>query len=165
MSPARTRAGASVALLACAVVGMLGLQAGVASAASRGFKVKNDSSHDLRVISATPVPTVLCGGPSAGDFQCVPAYYDMGFEGRPADATVLRPGGGHAWELKYWYNVADLFGAGYNYEAKLKYKIEGTNGDFEATIKTSNYTNDSTCAVAPKGLGNCTAQGLNITFK
>jgi hypothetical protein len=56
---ARTRA----IVFAFAVAALLGSQAGVASAATRGFKVKNHSKVDLRVINAAAVPTVLCGGP------------------------------------------------------------------------------------------------------
>jgi hypothetical protein len=161
----RTRIGMSAVLLACATAGTLLNQTAVASAASRGFKVKNDSKYDIRVVGASPVPAVLCGGFDVESFGCVPASYDIGFEGRPADGTVVRPGGEQTWELKYYYNVGDLFGTAYNYAAKVKYKIAGTDGNFEATIKTSNYSNDSTCEVTPKSLGSCTAAGLKITLK
>jgi hypothetical protein len=160
-SRSRTRVGAySGLMLACAVAGALLMQTGVASAASRGFTVKNESTHALRLVGASAVPRVLCV-----NFTCVPTYYEMAFEGRPADGSVIGKGGEQRWELKYFYNIGDIFGGGINYAAKLTYKIEGTAGEFEAEIKTTNYTNDSTCKVNPTTLGTCTAAGVNITFK
>lgn len=160
MSRVKTRLGIYGALLACALAGTMLVQTGVANAASRGFKVKNDSKHSLRLVGASAVPRVLCV-----DFRCVPTYYDIGFEGRPADGAVLAPRGEQTWELKYTYNPTDIFGVNYNYEAKLTYAIEGTAGKVEAVIKTSNYVNDSTCAVTPTDLGSCTAEGLKITLR
>ncbi len=160
-SRARTHVGAySGLLLAFAAAGTLLIQTGVASAASRGFTVKNDSTHALRVASVSAVPRVLCV-----NFNCVPTFYEMGFEGRPADGSVLGKGGDQRWELKYFYDIGDIFGAGTNYAAKLTYNVEGTAGKFEAVIKTSNYSNESTCEVIPKNVGTCTADGLRITFK
>jgi hypothetical protein len=142
------------------VAGTLLIPTGVASAASRGFKVTNASKRTLRLVNATHVPRVLCV-----DFRCVPTHYDIGFEGRPVDGTAVAPNREQTWELKYWYNAGDIFGVAYNYAAKLTYSIEGTNGTFEAVIKTSNYSNDSTCQVIPKDLGTCTADSLKITFR
>jgi hypothetical protein len=47
----------------------------------------------------------------------------------------------------------------------LKYKIEGTDATFEATLETSTFTNNSTCKVVPTSAGGCSAEGLNITVK
>jgi hypothetical protein len=163
LTAARTRTRTIV--FAFAVAALLGSQAGVASAATRGFKVKNDSKVDLRVISADAVPTVLCGGPDAESFQCIPAAFPYSLEARPPDGAVLRPGGEHDWEMSYWYNPGDLFGAEYHYAAKLNYQIGNGTGKFEATIKDSNYSNDSECKVIPKSLGTCTAEGRSIAFK
>ncbi|MFZ0043880.1 MAG: hypothetical protein WAK93_21395 [Solirubrobacteraceae bacterium] len=160
-SRARTHVGAySGLLLACAVAGTLLVQTGIASAASRGFTVKNDSTHALRVASVSAIPRLVCL-----NLTCIPAYYDMEFEGRPADGSVIKKGGDQRWELKYFYWVGDVFGASTNYAAKLTYNVEGTAGKFEAVIKTSNYSNNSTCEVVPKNLGSCAADGLRITFK
>ena len=138
---------------ACAVAATLVGQTGVAHAASRGYRVSNESSHALKLESASHVPTVVCNGTI-----CVPTHFPMEFEGRPADGTVLKPGApAQAWELKY--------GFGHTYAAVLKYKIEGTDATFEATLETSTYSNDSACKVTPASAGSCTAAGLKIAFK
>jgi hypothetical protein len=138
---------------ACAVAATLVMQTGVANAASRGYRVSNDSSHALRLENAAHVPTVLCNGSI-----CVPTAFPIDFEGRPADGTVLKPGApAQAWELKY--------GFGHTYAAVLNYKIEGVGGTFGATIETSTFSNNSACKVTPASAGACTARGLEITFK
>jgi hypothetical protein len=165
----RARVGPPAVLLACAVAGVFLFQPGLASAASRGFRVLNVSSHSLRVVSAKAVPSVFCYGTSSEDFGCQQSFYQMAFEGRPADGTVLTGGHTQRWELKYYFNFADYFGAQYNYAAKLTYKVVGTAATyFEATIFTSNYVNDSSCKIIPKQgpRGNrCTAAGLRVTFR
>jgi hypothetical protein len=138
---------------ACAVAVTLVGQTGVANAASRGYRVSNESSHALKLESASPVPTVLCNGTI-----CVPTHFPMEFEGRPDNGSVLKPGApAQAWELKY--------GFGYTHAAVVKYKIEGTDATFEATLEMSTFSNDSACKVTPASAGSCTAQGLKIAFK
>jgi hypothetical protein len=162
----RTKTAArSAAVVTTAALALLAF-AGAADAASRGFQVTNNSTRDLRLVSVAPVPEVICGGYSDTDFGCVPAYYDMVFEARPADGSTLVGGQSHTWELKYFYNVADLFGVNYNYEAKVTYKVAGGVGQVVMTIMTSNYTNDSTCTiVSSKSLRSCTAAGRHITIQ
>jgi hypothetical protein len=160
--------GALAILLACVVAGMLLIGTGVASAASRGFRIANRSSHPLRLESATKIPKFICNSS-----LCVPTHYLIGFEGRPADGAVLPPAkvqGGvlvvhtHVWELKYNF---DLLGA-CTYAAALKYKIEGTTGTLEVTIETCTFSNNSACKITPAHLGHCTAEpfmgGRKITF-
>jgi hypothetical protein len=153
---------ASAALLACVVAGVLLLQTGVASAASRGFSLRNSSGHALRLESAARVPRVICGPGSSG-VHCVPAQYDMAFEGRPADGAVLKPGGpAQVWELKYGFDLLNLLTI--QYAAKLTYKIEGTDGTVEYLIATTPTTNDSECTVIPARIGKCRGEGLNLIF-
>jgi hypothetical protein len=47
----------------------------------------------------------------------------------------------------------------------VKYKIEGTDATFEATLETSTFSNDSACKVVPASAAKCIAGGLNITLK
>jgi hypothetical protein len=157
MSRTRTRTGTLAILLTCAVAGAL-LTAGPASAASRGFKLHNHSKHALRLEHATQLPRVLCNS-----VLCVPTHYPIDFEGRPHDGAVLHPGGSHAWELKYGFNLILLHET--QYAAVLKYKIEGTDGTVEYTIQTTPTSNDSACKVVPAHVGHCTAGGLALTFK
>jgi opacity protein-like surface antigen len=164
MRSARVRVRAAAIGPACAIAVLLASQAGPANAATRGFKVTNESKQELRVVGGSPIPRVLCYGLDAEDFQCRQAYWPYGLEDHPEPGTALRSGETQSWELKYYYNVSDLFGIDYNYQAKVTYRV-GADGKFEATIKTSNYTNDSECEVIPKRLGRCTAAGRNITFK
>jgi hypothetical protein len=139
MSRRTTHLGASAIVLACALAGAL-LTAGPASAASRGFKIYNLSSHPLRVVDAKPV----------GDKRL-----PMDFEGRPPDGEVLKPGTPpHDWELKYW-----------GYAARIVYYImNGTPRPdyYAARLETTPFTNDSTCDIASY-LGSCTAEGLTLT--
>ena len=95
--------------------------------------------------------------------HCVPAYYDMAFEGRPADGAVLNPGGpAQVWELKYGFDLFSL--ATIQYAAKLTYKIAGTDGTLEYVIATTPTSNDSECKVIPAHLGRCSAEGLTLRF-
>jgi hypothetical protein len=154
--------GASAALVACVVAGALLLQTGVASAASRGFSLRNSSGHPLRLESAAHVPRVICG-PGASGVRCVPAHYDMAFEGRPANGAVIKPGGpAQVWELKYGFDLLSL--QTIQYAAKLTYKIEGTDGTLEYVIATTPTTNDSECKVIPAQIGRCSAEGLTLRF-
>jgi hypothetical protein len=146
------------------VAGALLIPTGIASAASRGFVVKNDSTRTLRVVGASRVSKFTCVV-LPGGVPCFDDTYAMAFEGRPDDGAQLRPGDTQRWELKYYFDVLDLFGTNYNYAAKLTYAIEGTAGRLEAEIKTANYSNHSTCQVIPNNLGSCTAAGVNITFR
>jgi hypothetical protein len=162
MRRGRTGVGASAALLACVVAGALLLQTGVASAASRGFSLKNSSSHALRLESVTQVPRVICGEGSSG-IHCVPAHWDMGFEGRPADGAVLKSGApAQVWELKYAFDLLKPFTI--QYAAKLTYKIEGTDGTLELVIMTTATANNSECKVIPATarFGRCTGDGLKL---
>jgi hypothetical protein len=144
---------ASAILLTSAIAGALLVLPGAASAASRGYRVHNQSSHALRLEGATPVPTVVCNMSI-----CVPTHASMDFEGHPGDGTVLNPGGPpQAWELKYRF--------GDTYAAKLTYKVVGTDGTVEFTIETSTFTNNSACKVIPANVGRCTGDGLTLTFR
>jgi hypothetical protein len=133
------------------------LAAGPASAASRGFTLHNNGSHPLRLESATHVPRVLC----IAD-RCVPTYYPIDFEGRPANGAVLKSGAPpQHWELKYGFS---LILTEIQYAAKLTYKIEGTDGTVEYVIATTPTANDSECKVIPAHLARCSAAGLKLTF-
>jgi hypothetical protein len=151
----RARLGASAVVLACAVAGTL-LTAGPASAASRGFKVSNDSSQALRLETAKPVPTYVCRDPSF----CVPTHHAMDFEGRPADGSVLQPGGVDTWELKYGFSLL----GGVQYAANFWYKIGSNGGTVEYTIEVYSTANESACKVFPAQAGRCTAAGTKLTF-
>jgi hypothetical protein len=162
----RTNTAKRVAAGAATVAVALLAHAGAASAATRGFVITNNSARDLQVVGATTVPEVICGGFSATDFSCVSASYDMEFGDRPADGAVLVRGQSQDWELKYFYNVGDLYGINYNYAAKLTYKVVGGAGQVVVKIMTSNYANDSTCViVSSKSLRSCTAAGRQITIQ
>jgi hypothetical protein len=132
------------------------LTSGPASAASRGFKIHNNSSHALHLETAKRVPTYVCPSPSV----CVPTHYPMDFEGRPADGSVLNPGGVHTWELKYGFS----FFGGVQYAANLWYRIAGTGGTVEYTIEVYSTANESSCRVTPASAGRCTAEGTKLTF-
>jgi hypothetical protein len=136
----------------CAVAATMVAQTGVANAASRGYRIHNEGSHALKLEKAAAIPTVVCNGSI-----CVPTYFPMEFEGRPANGSVLKPSASDTWELKY--------GFGYNYAAAVTYKVEGTGATFETTLETSTFSNNSTCKITPSSAGTCTAKGLNITVK
>jgi hypothetical protein len=147
---------------ACVAAGTTLLQTGVAGAASRGFRLHNDSRHALRLQSAVHVPRLICG-PATRGVHCVPAHYPMEFEGRPSVGAVLAPGGApHAWELKYGFDLVHLLTI--QYAAELTYRIEGTGATVSYVIATTPTTNDSECKVVPAHDGRCTAEGLKLTF-
>jgi hypothetical protein len=152
----KRRSGSLAVLLA--VVAVLGLlSAGTASAASRGFKLKNTSDVDLKLEAAKPVPTVVC----ANAIRCVETKYPMDFEGRPDNGSVLRPNATHTWELKYGFSP---FG-GVQYAADLWYDIEGTNATVEYKLEVYSTTNESSCKVHGSSKYSCSAGGTNLTFK
>jgi hypothetical protein len=152
MKNMKTRARILSVLLACAATAAL-VTAAPAGAASRGYRLDNKSSHNLKLENARPLPGFVCNASI-----CIETGQPMDFEGRPADGSVLTPGGApHAWELKYSF--------GYTYAARLKYAIVGTGASVEYTIETSTYTNDSACKVVPANAGTCTAHGLSLAFK
>lgn len=152
----RERMAAAGTLLACVLAGAL-LAAGPASAASRGFRLHNQSTHALQLETASQLPRVLCNS-----VLCVPTHYPIDFEGRPHDGAVLQPGGTHAWELKYGFS---LILHETQYAAVLRYKIVGTGGTVEYTIQTTPTANDSACKVIPAQVGVCTAGGLALSFR
>jgi hypothetical protein len=152
MKKTKTRTRMLSVLLACAATAAL-FTAGPASAASRGYRLDNKSSHNLKLEGAKPLPGFVCNASI-----CVETGQPMAFEGRPDDGSVLTPAGApHAWELKYSF--------GYTYAAQLKYAIVGTGASVEYTIETSTYTNNSACKVVPASAGTCTAHGLFLSFK
>jgi len=135
------KAGARTLAIMLGVVAMTALLfAGSAGAASRGYRLHNDSNSTLQVIGASPVPKTVC------TVECVRNKHPMDFEGRPADD----------WELKYFF--------GYTYAAELKYRILRTNGTVTYKIETSSFSNNSTCTVTPPSAGRCTASGLSLSF-
>lgn len=133
------------------------LAAGSASAASRGFTVKNDSSHTLVLEAVKPVPKYVCDL----SFRCVPGgNYSMDFEGRPAEGSVLHPGQSQRFELKYGFSLE----GGVQYAALLGYKIGTTGNTVEYRIEVYSTSNESSCTVTPANAGRCTAEGRNLTF-
>lgn len=148
----KTRTRTLSILLACVTAAAL-LAAGPASAASRGYRLDNKSSHDLKLEGAKPLPGFVCNASI-----CVETGQPMDFEGRPANGSVLTPEDApHAWELKYSF--------GHTYAALLKYAIVGTHATVEYTIETSTFSNNSACKVVPANAGTCTAHGLSLNFK
>jgi hypothetical protein len=156
MSWTRGRIAASAIVLACVVAGAL-LATGPASAASRGFKVHNQSSHTLRLEGARRVPTYVC----VDIARCVPTHYPMDFEGRPSDGSLIHPGNTQVWELKYGFSLL----GGVQYAANLWYQIVGTNDSVEYTIETWSTVNESACKVNGTTKFACTAEGTKLTFK
>jgi hypothetical protein len=146
---------AAVLLTAVAVLGLL--SAGPASAASRGFRIKNASDVALTLEAAKPVPTVVC----ANIGVCAKSNYPMDFEGRPANGSKVAPGASDNWELKYGFSP---FG-GVQYAADLWYDIEGTNARVEYRIEVYSTTNESSCKVHGSTKYSCSAGGTNLTFK
>jgi hypothetical protein len=154
-STSRRARTAAVLLAAVAILGLL--SAGTASAASRGFKLKNTSDVDLKLEAAKPVPTVICGNIG----RCVDTKYPMDFEGRPDNGSTLKPNATHTWELKYGFSP---FG-GVQYAADLWYEIEGTNATVEYKIEVYSTSNESSCKVHGSSKYSCTAGGTSLTFK
>ena len=147
--------GAFALALACVLMVTL-LTAGPASAASRGFRLHNNSTHTLRLETARRVPTFVCVQP----VTCVPTHHPMDFEGRPADGSLLHPGHVHAWELKYGFSLL----GGVQYAANLWYKVVGTSDEVEYTIEVYSTSNESACKVRGSQHFKCTAEGLKLTF-
>jgi hypothetical protein len=143
----KTTARALAIVLACIAVAAL-FAAGPASAASRGFMLKNKSKLYLHLSSVSPSRTACEGGPCP-----------MGFEGRPDNGADLGPERTHDWELKYFPYLT--------YAAVLKYHIVGPRSGaayVEYTIETNTLSNDSSCKVVPPTAGKCTAEGLHLSF-
>jgi hypothetical protein len=141
--------------LGCVLAGAL-LTAGPASAASRGYKLYNQSTRTLRVESATPLEAWLC---NLG--ICLKnGFYDIDFEGRPRDGQLFPPNfPPHDWELKYGLTTS--------YGALLRYKILGTDGFVEYGILNKFFLlglTNSTCKVVPSSVGHCTAGRQTLTF-
>ena len=148
-------------LAALALVGTLAgtlLTAGSASAASRGFIIRNDSNTALTVVGARGIPRVVCIG-----FKCVPGNnYPIYFsEGRPPDGDVLTPRSTHAWELKYGFDIR----GGVQFAANVVYRINGTDATVEYTMYVFPTSNDSFCKVIGTTKFTCTAEGRDLTFK
>jgi hypothetical protein len=150
MTHPKVSARALTIMLGCVALTAL-LFAGSASAASRGYRLHNNSSHSLELVSATALPAVVCNG-----FICVDTHHPIAFEGRPSDGSILKPGAVDGWELKYKFQET--------HAAELKYKVLGTDSIVTYTIETSTYTNDSACKVTPPSAGKCSAGGLNLSF-
>ena len=139
------------------------LTAGPASAASRGFKLHNESTRTLRLESATPIQGGFC-------FQrilCFPTgNYALDFEGRPRDGQLFPPNfPPHDWELKWAVGIT-------TYAALLRYEILRTDGFVEYAIlnKVTNQSipfpiSTSRCEVVPSSVGHCTAERLELTFQ
>ena len=156
MRRANSRRGLLLLALGCLIATAL-LTAGPASAASRGFKVHNESTHALHLEAAKAVPTYVCVDLT----RCVPTHYPMDFEGRPHNGAVLPAGQTHTWELKYGFSI---FG-GVQYAANLWYKIAGTDGTVEYTIETWSTSNESACKISGTKQFTCTAAGTKLTLK
>ena len=137
-------------MLGCVALTAL-LFAGSASAASRGYTLHNKSDKTLELVNASQLPATICNG-----FICVDAHHPIGFEGRPDDGSMLKPGAKVNWELKYQFQ--------HTFAAVLKYKVLDTDAVVTYTIETSTYTNDSACKVTPPSAGQCTAGGLGLSF-
>jgi hypothetical protein len=151
------RPGGVLAIMIGCVLAAALLTAGPATAASRGFKLHNESNHALTLEAAKPVPTYTCLDLT----HCIPTHNRMDFEGRPANDAVLNPGGTHDWELKYSFSIY----GGIQYAANLWYKIAGTSGTVEYTIETWSTSNESSCRVHGTSMFTCTATGTKLTFK
>jgi hypothetical protein len=138
-------------VLACAVVGALLAQTGVASAVSRGFDIYNATglTTPAQTLRLESVKKIKAGCNKLPD-RCAPSFYLFGFEGRPHDGAELRPtpppflAVPQRFELQ-WY-------LGNIYAAAVTYKIEGTNAQLEITIKNQGTFPDgsySTCRIVP----------------
>lgn len=145
-----------VLALGCVLLAALGA-ARPASAASRGFKLHNQSTHVLTLEAAKAVPTYKCIDLT----RCVPTHYPMDLEGRPHNGAQLHAGQTHTWELKYGFSLL----GGVQYAANLWYKIGGTNASVEYTIQTWSTSNESACKVIDSKQFTCTAEGTKLTFK
>jgi hypothetical protein len=157
-------------VLGCVLAGAL-LTAGPASAASRGFMVRNLSRTPITVagwraldhIECIPVlaPNPITKIPGfTGQVKCGPPVpYPIDFsEGRPSVGDRLVPGARQSWELKYWFSI---FG-GVQYAAIVVYNIPG--GVLEYRLRVYSTSNESECKVLGTSSFTCTAEGLNLTF-
>ncbi len=163
------------AVLLVSVVASGLLTAGQASAASRGFKLHNESRDVLTLLDVLPVEYLKCKfvprpRPEVGSREeCTKHAYPVGFEGRPPDNAQLYPHSVHDWELKYSFNVA----GGVQYAAYLFYKIMDRQtgekrGYVVYNIETWSYSNESSCNfTTPQAALQfiCTAQGTKLTLK
>jgi hypothetical protein len=125
-------------------------------------EVHNESRQKLLLLGVNPVSHPVCRGVFV--VTCDEEFFDIDFEGRPSDGALVDPGGVQTWGLKYAFSFSHLFGQT-NYAARLSYRIEPANSLFEVAIRTSNYTNDSTCDVIENSSFRCQAEGLDVTFR
>jgi hypothetical protein len=156
MNAIKSRRSLSVVVAGCILAASL-FVAGPASAASRGFKIHNKSNAELQLVNAKAVPTYICNS----FVHCVPTHYDMDFEGRPGDGSLLKANGTQTWELKYRFN----FVGGIQYAANLWYKIVGTEDLVNFQIETYPTSNESSCKVHGTQKYTCVAGGTNLEFK
>jgi len=143
-------------LAALALVGTL-LTAGSASAASRGFIIRNDSNTAITVAGARAIPRVICIG-----FKCVPgSNYPIDFsEGRPPDGDVLTPRSTHAWELKYGF---DIWRDPVRGRCGVQDQRHGRYRGYLMYVYPT--SNDSLCKVIGTTKFTCSAEGRDLTFK
>jgi hypothetical protein len=157
-------------VLGCVLAGAL-LTAGPASAASRGFMVRNVSRTPITVAGWRALDHIDCIAVFApnpitkipgftGQVKCGPPVpYPIDFsEGRPSVGDRLVPGATQSWELKYWFSI---FG-GVQYAAIVVYNIPG--GVVEYTLRVYSTSNESQCKVIGTSSFTCTAEGLNLTL-
>ena len=157
-------------VLGCVLAGAL-LTAGPASAASRGFMVRNVSRTPITVAGWRALDHIECIAVLApnpitkipvftGQVKCGPPVpYPIDFsEGRPSVGDRLVPGARQTWELKYWFSI---FG-GVQYAAIVVYNIPG--GVVEYTLRVYSTSNESQCKVIGTSSFTCTAEGLNLTL-
>lgn len=145
----------ALAGLACVTVTALLAVPAAADAASRNFKIENDSSETFVL---EEVERVTCERDDNNCHGHTRGWYDMEFEGRPDEGDKLVPGKTHEFELKYFFTANTRH---YNYAADLDY------GDFQVRITTSNYSNNSSCRVyrADKSDLKCIADGRTIRIR
>jgi hypothetical protein len=138
----------------CAAASLL-VGVGTATAASRGFTIRNTTERfRLKLESVTPVRETICTDKGK---LCIPTLHPMEWEGRPPDGSVISPSGGSRWELKSGIGT---------WAAKLRYAIEPTpRGVFDVTILTNGLSLDSTCTILNTDVPRCDAVGVRIEFK
>ena len=78
----KTYIGAWAIVLSCVMAGAL-VTAGSANAASRGFKLRNESRQKLRLLGVNRVARFVCHGIPVK--VCDDEFFDMEFEGRPGN--------------------------------------------------------------------------------
>ena len=170
----RTPLTTSATVLTCIAAGAL-LSAGPAGAASRGFKLHNQSSEVLAVAEVFPVEYLKCdvvprARPDVGFREdCKRHAYPIGFEGRPPVGAELHQHSIHDWELKYSFSAS----GGVQYAASLFYTItDRTTGEKRGyvvyNIQTWSYSNESSCNLTTPAAAShfvCTAHGTTLTFK